>query len=218
MKIATWNVERLKHKNELPQIIDNCKQVKADIFVLTETDSRVKLDYSSCISTTPPEDKTLFYKPTENRVTIYTKYETIKLHETFDEHTAVCAELKTESGALIVYGTIIGVYGNRNENFMQDLLCQVRDIERLAKESNLCVIGDFNCSFADNYYFTIDGRAVLEDVFSRNEMSLITRNKQACIDHIAISQGFITGFVAEVMEWNIEKKLSDHKGIVIELT
>ena len=40
MKIATWNVERLKHKRSLNEIISVCEQIQADILVLTETDER----------------------------------------------------------------------------------------------------------------------------------------------------------------------------------
>ena len=41
MKIATWNVERLKHKKQLDQIQGLCNSIKADILVLTETDKRL---------------------------------------------------------------------------------------------------------------------------------------------------------------------------------
>ena len=216
MKIATWNIERLRHIGKLPQIIAECEKTNADILVLTETDSRINLSYKSCYSTVPPEDKDN-YKPTETRVTIYTNYELVRSLTTFDEHTAVCVELKTEVGNMIVYGTIVGIYGNRHENFMSDLLCQVKDIERLAKEDSLCVVGDFNCSFADNYYFTKKGKAALEDVFSKNKIALMTREQAECIDHIAVSNKAIAKLTAEVREWNMDKKLSDHKGILVEL-
>ena len=216
MKIATWNIERLKHKNELDLIIENCEKVGADIFVLTETDSRVNLKYYSIVSTAPPKDMEN-YKQTEARVTIYTNYEIVRRIDTFDDQTAVCVELVTEAGNLLVYGTVIGIYGNRHKNFLYDLQRQVDDIERLAKEGSLCVIGDFNCSFTDNYYFTKDGRKALEDVFSKNDMTIVTREQQECIDHIAVSNEFIAGGVNRVHEWNHDKRLSDHKGIAVEL-
>jgi len=37
------------------------------------------------------------------------------------------------------------------------------------------------------------------------------------IDHIAISEGFISNMETEIGEWNLDKKLSDHKGIYVEL-
>ena len=42
MKIATWNVERLKRKSELDKINSIIDEIDADIFVLTETDERIK--------------------------------------------------------------------------------------------------------------------------------------------------------------------------------
>lgn len=44
MRIATWNVERLCRQNRLPAILDNCKQVDADILILTETGIKDTMD------------------------------------------------------------------------------------------------------------------------------------------------------------------------------
>ena len=41
MKIATWNIERLKKKKYLPEIISEIEKINADILVLTETDSQI---------------------------------------------------------------------------------------------------------------------------------------------------------------------------------
>lgn len=41
MKIATWNVERLKHYKDISLICQEIEKCDADIFVLTETDSRL---------------------------------------------------------------------------------------------------------------------------------------------------------------------------------
>ena len=109
MKIATWNVERLKHKRELPEITKICNQIAADIFVLTETDSTLDLSYRSCFRTLPPIDATVRYRSTENRVSIYSDYEFVKQHETFDRQTAICVELMTDYGALLVYGVVMGI-------------------------------------------------------------------------------------------------------------
>jgi endonuclease/exonuclease/phosphatase family metal-dependent hydrolase len=141
----------------------------------------------------------------------------VNQHPTFDEHTAVCVELQTALGNLIVYGTIIGIYGNRHENFATDLSAQVSDIARLSSLGKpLCVCGDFNCSFADNYYFTKNGRATIEDMLTKNNLELLTRNQPKCIDHIAVSRKLLGGSDVKVVDWNLDKNLSDHKGIVVE--
>lgn len=126
MRIATWNVERLKHKKHLEQMQDLCDSVHADILVLTETDKRLHPNYAFCCESAPLlEDEAVHYAVTENRVSIYTNYPVIQLHQTYEPHTAVCAELKTEAGNLLVYGTIIGTLGNRHPSFMEELRWQL---------------------------------------------------------------------------------------------
>ena len=60
LRIATWNIERLKHKNSLEQILLACEQIQADILVLTETDHRVCPDYQYSFHTPPPRTRSLF--------------------------------------------------------------------------------------------------------------------------------------------------------------
>jgi endonuclease/exonuclease/phosphatase family metal-dependent hydrolase len=220
MKIATWNIERLKHKSKLEKINSLLEKLSADILVLTETDSRVFLpQFKNCIQTNKlAEIDDKYYLATENRVSIYTNYEIVKQLETFDKYTSLCVELKTEKGNLIILGTIVGIYGNRNENFKKDLLQQVKDINKLSKGNNFCLIGDYNTTFSDNYYFTNFGREELNRAFDKNNLQLITRNKTECIDHIAISKNFIANYQIETEEWNEDKMLSDHKGIMTILT
>ena len=68
---------------------------------------------------------------------------------------------------MLVYGTIIGIYGNRHPSFQQSLVQQLDDIKRLSNSGiPLCVCGDFNCSFSDGYYFTKQGRETLLRTFS----------------------------------------------------
>lgn len=52
MRIATWNVERLKHKKELDKILFEIQWAKADILVLTESDEQIHPDYT-CYFHTP---------------------------------------------------------------------------------------------------------------------------------------------------------------------
>lgn len=221
MKIATWNVERLKHERDLDKIVRACEGINADVLVLTEADERILLDYRYCFHTPTPPDLylpqytvPLHYESTEHRVSIYTNYECVRLHPTFDEHTALCVELKTERGNLLVYGTIIGILGNREASFQTDLLAQLDDIRRFSAQGHhICILGDYNCSFGDNYYFTKDGRNAILRSFAENQISLVTRKRANCIDHIAISESFLAGADVEIEEWNEQKTLSDHKGI-----
>jgi len=56
MRIATWNIERLKHKKSIQDIVFECESRKADILVLTETDSQVMPKYNSCFQTASLKD------------------------------------------------------------------------------------------------------------------------------------------------------------------
>ena len=183
MKIATWNVERLKHKKQLEQIQGLCDGIHADILVLTETDKRLHPNYAFCCESAPLlGDKTVHYAVTENRVSIYTNYPVVQLHQTYDSRTAVCAELKTEAGNLLVYGTIIGTLGNRHPSFMEELRWQRDDIRRLSELGDgICVCGDFNCSFSDNYCFTQAGRTTLLDLFRDTGLTLLTERQPSAL-------------------------------------
>ncbi len=219
MKIATWNVERLRHKKDLDKITLEIKRVNADILVLTETDERLKPDYKYCFRTPPLcETDSAAYRPGENRISIHTNYECLQVHETYDRYTALCIELKAENYPLIVYGTILGVYGNRNPEFKSSLTKQCADFKRLAKTGkSVCVCGDYNLSFADNYYFTHEGRNTLLAAFKDSSIQLLTSSVPECIDHIAISDSFPQGKFPRAEVWNKDKKLSDHKGIAVTI-
>lgn len=219
MKFATWNIERLKHKSFLPKILQCCQQTKSDILILIETDTQIRPEYKYYFQTPNlTEISAAQYKSTENRVMICTNCECVCQHETYDKYTAICAELKTELGNLLVYGTIIGVWGNRHSSFLQELGKQLADIERLSQiGKNICVCGDFNCNFADNYYFTNAGRNTITDFFSKNHITLLTKDRPQCIDHIVISDELIVDKQIQIEEWNYDKALSDHKGIAVEI-
>ena len=161
MRIATWNVERLEHKKNLDRMLAECKRVAADILVLTETDERIQPEYKYRHSTPLLKGITTpaHYADTENRVSIFTDYECVGRYETYDEKTAICVGLATEKGNLLVYGTIIGISGNRRKDYGEDLVKQLEDIRRLSSEGHrICMVGDYNCTFSDNYYYTTIGR------------------------------------------------------------
>lgn len=223
MKIATWNVERLKHRSSLDRIIRLCSETRADVLVLTESDQQIALDYPYCFHTPTPQDRVLpegrgvlRYKPTEHRVSIFSRYPCARHYQTFDPCTALCVGLETGKGSLLVYGTIIGILGNRDRSFVPDLHQQLFDFDRLVKEGhNLCVCGDFNCSFGDNYYFTRTGRNLLQESFRKSRMRLLTEKVPCCVDHIALSSQFVSDEDIQIQEWNLDKSLSDHKGIAV---
>lgn len=220
MRVATWNVERLSPQKRLSGILEHLKRVDADILVLTETDRRIQPAYeyvyhTPLLSEAADGD---CYRPTENRVSIFTKVPAIRQYPVADVNTSICVELETERGPLVVYGTIFGIHGNRRPSFRQDILQQMEDVRRLAADGHaLCLCGDFNCSFSDSYYFTNWARQTLSETFAACDLELVTAGQPECIDHIALSRSFLRDREADVWEWNLDKTLSDHKGICIEI-
>lgn len=123
MKIATWNIERLKHSKRSNEILSICNDLGADVLVLTETDEPIMPNYNYSILTEPLDGNGgILYKPTERRVSICTNYPCVHKYPTYDEKTSLCIELATPYGPLIVYGTIIGVFGNRHPRIKK--ICQ----------------------------------------------------------------------------------------------
>ena len=186
MKIATWNIERLKIEKRQKAIETILNSVDADILVLTETDTRINPANYTYKVFSEELDSLQNYKSTERRVAIYSKYKITNQLKTFDAKISLCVVIETNLGNLIVYGTIIGIYGNRNSSFNEDLSKQLEDFKSIS-DKNHCIIGDYNISFGDNYYYTKTGRNSLNELFETNDLKLMTNDLSEAIDHIAIS-------------------------------
>lgn len=219
MRIATWNVERLKHEKLIHQIQQACNDIDADFFVLTESDTRIQLEYPyvyySDIPLGSPKSR---YKESERRIAIYSKEPANQRCATFDGESSLCMEFDTAYGSILVYGTIMGIYGNREHTFLPDVKKQMADIRRLSETGkSIFVCGDFNLSFSDNYYFTKEGRKAVEAAFHECGITIATKDMPETIDHIAVSDEILRQRRIAVREWNEDKSLSDHKGIMIDI-
>lgn len=219
MKIATWNVERPSESSKVrnTKIVEALKEVDADILILTETNSLIHPgeEYSSFATTSLQLLDEPHYENGENRTTIWSKYPVNRYMKTYDSFTSICVGIRTPLGELNVYGTIIGIYGNRNESFNVDLEMQIADWRRISEMENICVAGDFNISFADNYYYTKLGRQKINDCFQELKIDNLTRQIPENIDHIAISESFVKQRKPVPSFWNEDKKLSDHIGVCV---
>ena len=219
MKIATWNLQRLeKRKNQL--IHDKLVDIDADICVLTETSSTIQLDNYVCIATEPlPADfDGITYRAGENRVSIWTKYKASVRHQTFDRYTSVCTDIDTPFGLLTVYGTIIGVFANRQPRFDNDLNGQLADFNRLFPGKQCCIAGDFNTTFTGHAYPSHKARNSLNMAFSELGLIHTTATVEANVDHIVLSKEFLKDKEQAVEIWNSDKTLSDHIGLCLTLT
>jgi endonuclease/exonuclease/phosphatase family metal-dependent hydrolase len=218
LKIGNWNIERLKKFREKDEILNEINKRNFDILVLTEYDEKIKpLGFDYQISTDSLINvNTDYYKESERRAIIFSKYPILNIFNTYYKYTACCAELKTDYGNLVVYATIIGIYGNRDQNFKDDLLKQILDYKRLTAEKDICIIGDYNLTFSDNYYYTKFGRENITNAFQECKIRNFTADLNENIDHISISENFIGKSDFNIETWNFDKKLSDHIGVSIE--
>ena len=218
MKIATWNIKRPTTATKKNVAIVEClKEINPDILILTETNKCIDLgdEYQVLHTSKPVED---FYQEGERRTSIYTKYTSTGQLETFRDDTSLCISLQTPFGDLAVYGTVIGVYGN-GKGFIKDLDQQLADFKRIAKSNSLCIAGDLNISFADNYYFTNEGREKLNSSFEENNLINLTRDIPNNIDHIILTRTFVGEKTISIKQFNYpaDKKLSDHFGVYITI-
>lgn len=219
IKIATWNIQRLeKRRNQL--IVDQLALINADILVLTETNSIIQPEPYYCISTEPlPADfDQVKYHPGENRVSILTKYPIITRHETYDPFTTVCADIETPFGLLTVYGSIIGVFGNRQPRFDNDLYGQILDFEKIFPGRQVCLAGDLNITFSGRPWPGRKARQTLAHAFDKFGLTNTTSNIPDTVDHIVLSKDFLINKQVETETWNKKKALSDHVGHVVRLT
>ena len=86
MKIATWNIERLKHASKMERMRMVLEKQDADVLVLTEADTRLELpSYPYRIETEPLSDP--MYRASERRVIIHSKYPVVGHLPTYDPRT-----------------------------------------------------------------------------------------------------------------------------------
>jgi exonuclease III len=218
MKILTWNIERPKKANQI--ILDKLAEYNADIVVLTETNVVMSLgnEYSFIASATLPKGYDgIAYQTGENRTTIWTKYKFVLQHSTYDDYTAVCAQIAKPIGLLNVYGTIIGVFGGMGERFKNDLENQLLDFEHLSSEKSFCIIGDLNVTFSGRVYPSHDARNKLNAAFEKLNLVNLTAEIDNNVDHIVLSKDFLQNKKVSIETWNHDKVLSDHIGICLTI-
>ena len=224
MKIINFNIERLLILSKLKPIVQLIKSYDADLIVLTETNSTL-IDFGEVyfehhtIPLSRNQDNVNFYKEGENRVSIYSKYPIKSRIQTIDEFTCLAIEIETDFGELIVYGTIIGIFGysGGKDRFVKDFSEQQSDFNRIFANKNVCIVGDLNISLSGWIYPSREYRDKLNTLIEEFDMDKSTGNLEDNIDHILMSKKFIGNRGIKVEKFNVEKKLSDHFGICMTI-
>ena len=187
-KISNWNIDRPSPNSKKTKLVI-CKIIEedSDIIVLTETSNAIDLSdkYPFSISTLSYERT-----PTEQWVTIWSKWEILEQLSTFDNYRTVSGIIKSPFGNFTLFGTIIpyhmagvsGVrYGNLNyktwEYHEKDLISQSQDWKKIIKSHNLplMVIGDFNQTRYNNQgYGTKKVRDLLTNILNNLDLNCVT--------------------------------------------
>lgn len=224
MKIVNFNIERLLILSKLKSIIELIKSYDADIIVLTETNSTlIDLSENYFAQHSKPlsknQDNVNFYREGENRVSIYSKYPIKSRIQTTDEFTSLAIELETTFGNLIVYGTIVGIFGysRDKDRFVKDFNEQESDFNKIFANENVCLVGDLNISLSGWIYPSKEYRENLNAIINQFDLDSSTASIKDNIDHILISKKFIKNREIQIEPFNVDKKLSDHIGICLTL-
>lgn len=219
LRIINWNIKRLEDvtSSKVEEVIDN---YNPDIVILTETNTNIKLkslNYNHHSAQLPKSFDGIPYKDGEIRTAIYSKYPIIKRLELNDNYTNCAVFVSTPLGNIVVYATIIGIFGNKGGRFAIDFQNMFKDIESLSANNPMIVAGDFNQSFSDNYYFTHDGRRLISDMLDKMPLCNVTSGLPQNVDHILISNEIAHSIDISTKIFNVNKIYSDHIGIVVDI-
>lgn len=221
MKILSWNLERPK-KNQLAKInqIQNLiKNENADIIIVTESNRCI--DFGQEYFELHTDFLHSFhdhqnYSEGENRVSIYSKFPFKKQISTYDSFTTVCGLAETNFGELVIYGSIIGIFGGKGLHFENDLEQQKKDIKNL--KGNICFSGDFNISFSGWKYPSIKIIEGTKEFFSAQNLEIITKNNKDSAIHTIFNKDFLKDKIYTTKMIGIDRKISDHNLIICEIS
>ncbi len=216
MRIATWNLERT-HSAKLgwTAISDQLRAVDADLWILTETNSGLPLAsaYTGWHSSLIAE----YHAAGECRTSIWTRLPVLQQILPYDRETAVCLEVETTLGPMLVYGTVIpyadaGVpkpyrsngtwstakkwelhYASINQH-NDDLM----KLQHSFPDHSIAFGGDLNQSRdGTNWYGTTKGRELLSKCLENTKLKCVTEEAyramgqlttRSTVDHICLSK------------------------------
>lgn len=240
IRIATWNLERPSQngwrKNQ--RRLDKIDEINADLWILTETNSAIALKEQgyTAIESLPIQG---YHKAGEHLSTIWSRWQVNRCLDTFDVTVAVCAEVDSPFGAMIVYGTVItyandkGLSGTskRWEEHRKSIDQHYQDWKRIKQQYPhhlLCIAGDFNQSRdGSGWYEDQESVKMLTSALQSLEITCVTEKdmrtqglSKALVDHICLSDA-LSSSVVGVGAWEgttaEREKMSDHNGIFVEL-
>ena len=246
LRVATWNLERPgKTRLDRPRrILNVIQKINADIWILTETNEIVVPgdDFTGFAST--PVDG--LHRSGENWTTIWSRFPVTRVIRTHAPEIAVCVEIESQIGPLIVFGTVLPYHADRVasegyrgwQSHYESIPEHGADWRRIRADypSHLfCVAGDLNQSRDERrwdgrlWYGTQKGRTMLTDTLANCSLACVTEEDfvatgklttRSSIDHICIDKKHVA-CVRMVDAWEPFDpegiRLSDHNGVVVDI-
>ena len=236
MRISIYNIDWAKkynNRSHIKKIEEILLQTNSNIIIVTESvDSLVLTNYNYVYKThsipSNSDYEGINYAKYLNgeiaiRVAIYSKYECIHSFPVIDATTSICKKFNTEMGSITIYATIIGTRFNKKpyaENELNNCIADCIEISNLT--SDLCIIGDLNTSFINTELYHeikyINSRQALVNLCEKCGIDLTTKGIPENIDHILLSSEIAAKHKIEIAVFIEKNELSDHKGILIDIT
>ncbi|MBI2479796.1 MAG: endonuclease/exonuclease/phosphatase family protein [Planctomycetia bacterium] len=206
MRIATWNLNRPKmsEPGRSATLQERIRQLEADVWILTETNENVSPGngFQRAVSSTISG----YHDAGESRTTIWSRFPVLQQIGTHDPDTAVCIEVDSPVGPLLVYGTVIPYHdagtratyrsAGRDQVGMpawqlhhESIPSHEADWRRIREKfptHHICVGGDFNQSRDGHlwngrlWYGTEEGRKLLSD--SLNRVGLVCKTEEDFVE------------------------------------
>jgi len=263
LTIATWNVRRPLQAGDpcFEAVAQKLRLINADIWVLTEAhddlcpNETYRAFESPRLPLMRPGERTtmIWVRPDWDARAVPTFADlspdedpprTTATYAVTSRATspAVCAQVETPLGSLLIYGTVItwpndtGPYGDdptHKADFAhlqhESILVHHHDWSRLREAYpavSFCVAGDLNTTLDGRRYPTIPCSDALRQALTENGMRHITQTLDHAIDHICLSHHWAS-HASDPCWWQTTyidasgrgpKPVSDHRGVSITVT